>query len=831
MDEVHTEVAELGFEGELFVPPLAPVAGAPPLVTLPAPVGAGALARDIAEQVRRAHTAVLAAHGTVQNWLLAHEHRDTRVAAPMSTQPPVTARLPERTERRVDAFSPLPATAPLAPVGVPDSPTHVDLEYTIPAAQEPGGEAGDPAAFVFDAASAALRRLAEGGLAPAGCVHHPGRYTLVWSDDLPEDGRTLRVRAAVDSVERGERGTTYAFTWRVHVGGRLVAEATGSAGFLAPAHAGGPLGAETVRSQRDVPRYPRQFRPLAATHRSRLTAQDLFGLAGGYISTVFGPAFAHEASTLRMSRQAARLLLDIDIAPEGGRFGQGRLVASVSLRHDDTASCTDPTALLTEAAFGALQAYVLQRGLHLCMPDSRFRPWGGCETDVEVLDPTALTGPLRYEIDVAELGLVPRPHAVADVLVRAGERLVARLQRIGVVVREKPGEDVTPRSAFDGGVQPCRHNAAGEPAPMNELHVAYSSEGDLSVLREGTGTLAVARPRLPRGDFLMVDRGLHTDARLGEYRRGTVMISEFDVHQEPWYCRENGSGTMPNLVYLESALQSVTAISATQGIVLEYPESDFVCRNLEGRATLLRDADPRGRTLRQHTTLLDHSPLPGAILHRYAFEVGVDAEPVYAGETVHGFFTPEVLAKQQGLDGGRCVPTWLERQGTRPGGVRRLDLSGDTRLGRGRLALLHEVDLLSAGGDHGAGYVVWERRVPDDDWFMAHHFLDDPVMPGSVGVESLFQAVGAWLLHSGLTDGLRAPVLRPAVGVELAWKYRGQILPEHQRMRGEVHLREVRREAERIIVIADGSVWRDDLRIYQVDNIAVEARPGEGGRR
>lgn len=366
---------------------------------------------------------------------------------------------------------------------------------------------------------------------------------------------------------------------------------------------------------------------------------------------------------------------------------------------------------------------------------------------------------------------------------------------------------------------------------MNELHVAYSSEGDLAVLSGDGGALAVARPRLPRGDFLMVDRGLRTDARPGEYRRGAVLVSEFDVHQEPWYCRENGGGAIPNLVYMESALQSVTAISATQGIVLEYPESAFVCRNLEGRATILRDADPRGRTLCQHTTLLDHSPLPGAILHRYAFEVGLGGEPVYAGVTVHGFFTPEVLAKQQGLDGGRCVPTWLERQATRPGGVRRLDLSGDTRLGRGRLALLHEVDLLPDGGDHGAGYLVWDRPVPDDDWFMAHHFLDDPVMPGSVGVESLFQAVGACVLHGGLADGLRAPVLRPAVGVELAWKYRGQILPGHERMRGEVHLREIRREAERIIVIADGSVWREDLRIYQVDNIAVEARSAEGGRR
>lgn len=809
---------ELGFEGEPFAPPgvladagagpgtgapvpsAALVAGETPAVVLPG----ATLARDIAEQVRQAHNAVLAAHGDIERWLLMRGRSSTR---------------------------PSPAATPVL---IPSSGPHtVELEYEIPA--DP--EYGCPTASVLAGAGAALRQLGERALAPAGSVHHPGRATLVWSGELPEGQGKLRVRAGVHAVERDERGTRCAFEWQAYAGDLLVAEATGSTGFLLPADATEPLGGQIPWPEREVPRHPRQFRPLADTHRYRLTAQDILGLAGGYISTVFGPAFTHQASTLTLSRQAARLLLAVEeIAPEGGCFAQGRLVTSVSLRdHDsrrqhDGRRAADPAALLYEAAFGALQIYVLQRGLHLCMPDSRFQPWDGCASQIEILDPTALDGTLRYEIDVAELALVPRPHAVADVRVLAAGRLVARLHGVGVAVREKPGEDMTPLSAFEASVPPCRHNAAGEPAPMNELHVAYSAEGDLAVLGAGSHTLHTVRPRLPRGDFLMVNRGLSTDARPGEYRRGTFLVSEYDVHPDPWFCRENGIDAVPNLVYLESSLQSVTAISATQGIVSEYPDSPFVCRNLEGRATILRDADPRGRTLRQHTTLIDHSPLPGAILHRYRYEVALDGEPVYAGESVHGFFTPEVLARQQGLDGGRCVPNWLERQAPRPAGVRRLDLSGDTRLGRGRLALLHEIDLLPSGGEYGAGYALWERAVPDDDWFMAHHFFNDPVMPGSVGVEALFQAVGAWALHTGVADGLPEPRLRPAAGVELSWKYRGQILREHQRMCGEVHIREVRRSADRIVVIANGSVYRDDLRIYQVDTIGVEVRPAEGER-
>jgi 3-hydroxymyristoyl/3-hydroxydecanoyl-(acyl carrier protein) dehydratase len=814
------ELDELGFEGEPFAPPLTTIPAGPVLVPLPAPAGnvtapagnvtapagnvtapagnvtAAALARDLAEQGRRAHAAVLAAHGAVQDWLL-------------------TRRQPARS---------LPAVhPPSCESDHPDHPDqvhHVELEYPIPA----DDGSGCPAAFVLDAAASTVRRLVQRGPLPAGAVHHPGRATLHWAGCLPEGPGTLRVRAELRRIERDEQGVRYAYAWQAHSGDRSLAQATGSAAVLPPGPARAP---DSDWPQREVPRYPRQFRPLAATPRDRLTGQDVLGLAGGYTSSVFGPPFTHQASTLRLSRQAARLLLAVDaIEPAGGRLSQGRLAASVSLRQNGSGPDTDPAALLVEAAVGVLQAYALQRGLHLCMPDSRFQPWDGCPAQVEVLDAAGLEDTLRYEVEVAELALVPRPHVVGDVQVLSGDRPVARLHGIGVAVRERPGEQVAAIAAFSGDVPACRHNAAGEPAPMNELHVAYSSEGDLSVLLPG-GALDGVRPRLPRGDFLLVDRALTTDAEPGEYRRGTALVSEYDVHPDPWFCRENGSDAVPNVIYMESALQSVTAISATQGIVQEYPGSPFVCRNLDGRATLLRDADPRGRTLRQRTTLVDHSPLPGAILHRYAFEVAVDGEPLYAGETVHGFFTPEVLARQQGLDGGQCVQPWLERQSPHPPGVRRLDLHGDTRLGRGRLALLGEIDLLDDGGEHGAGYALWERPVPRDDWFMAHHFFGDPVMPGSVGVEALFQAVGAWALHTPAAEAPPDPVLRPAAGVELAWKYRGQILREHRRMRGEVHIREVRTGSGRITIIADGSVWRDDLRIYQVDNIGVEIASGQ----
>ncbi|GAA3077312.1 hypothetical protein GCM10020000_73630 [Streptomyces olivoverticillatus] len=208
-------------------------------------------------------------------------------------------------------------------------------------------------------------------------------------------------------------------------------------------------------------------------------------------------------------------------------------------------------------------------------------------------------------------------------------------------------------------------------------------------------------------------------------------------------------------------------------------------------------------------------------MHRYDFELSAGREAFYAGKAVHGYFTREVLDLQQGMDGGRLVAPWFERQPAPPAGTLRIDARGDTRLGHGRMAFLEDLAVVPGGGDHGAGYVLCSKPVRADDWYFDHHFYKDPVMPGSTGVQMLLQAVQAFALHTGLTDGR----LHPVVGEELHWTYRAQMLREHRRARGEVHIRKVRRKRGRLFVHAEGSVWRDDLRIYHVENIVLATRP------
>jgi 3-hydroxymyristoyl/3-hydroxydecanoyl-(acyl carrier protein) dehydratase len=166
-----------------------------------------------------------------------------------------------------------------------------------------------------------------------------------------------------------------------------------------------------------------------------------------------------------------------------------------------------------------------------------------------------------------------------------------------------------------------------------------------------------------------------------------------------------------------------------------------------------------------------------------------------------------------------AVPNWLEE---RPGTPVR-----DVRVATGasgELDLLDRMEVVDGGGRHGAGYLRATRPVAATDWYFARHFHLDPVMPGSLGVEAVIQALQAWLIDTGAPAGLTDPEFVVPAGAELVWRYRGQILARDGELTLEVHIRTVERRPGRIRVLADASLWRPGLRIYELDGIAAEAR-------
>ena len=119
----------------------------------------------------------------------------------------------------------------------------------------------------------------------------------------------------------------------------------------------------------------------------------------------------------------------------------------------------------------------------------------------------------------------------------------------------------------------------------------------------------------------------------------------------------------------------------------------------------------------------------------------------------------------------------------------------------------------SDSGDFNKGEVIAELNINKDLWFFNCHFKNDPVMPGCLGLDALWQLLGfhlGWLGGKGSGRAL-------AVG---SVKFTGQILPSNKKL---IYKLDIKRIIMRklILGIANGKVICDDDLVYEADDIKV----------
>ncbi len=317
-------------------------------------------------------------------------------------------------------------------------------------------------------------------------------------------------------------------------------------------------------------------------------------------------------------------------------------------------------------------------------------------------------------------------------------------------------------------------------------------------------------PRLPNGDLLLMHRVIAIEGEAGVVREGAVLTSEYDVAPDAWFFRD-GSTALPYAVVMEMALQPCGFLAAYLGSTFPYPQADLYFRNLDGRGRLHHLPDLRGKRVVNRVELLGSTAAGGIIIQRYRFALSSEGRTFYEGESSFGYFTRAALEGQAGLD---TVAPWREshlRAQWESAPFEALTLP------RGRLHLLDRF-WFGDGGERGAGVVYAEGTVDPAAWFFEAHFYQDPVMPGSLGVEAMQQAMAAWAQWRGL-----GTTFAPLGDNETVWKYRGQITREAGALRLEVHLHAVEPlDDGRWRLIGAGSLWRGERRIYAVQGLGIE---------
>ena len=250
-------------------------------------------------------------------------------------------------------------------------------------------------------------------------------------------------------------------------------------------------------------------------------------------------------------------------------------------------------------------------------------------------------------------------------------------------------------------------------------------------------------------------------------------------------------------------------------------------RNLDGTGTLHYELKPNDGTLTTRVTIKTISHSGGMIIEGFDVLCTVGSQKVYTLTTVFGFFPKKALENQIGLNNdaeqlaGFSMPENIGIDLTaRPTRY----FGGTAALPAASLCMLDRITcFVPDGGSKGLGFLRGEKEVDPSEWFFKAHFFQDPVQPGSLGLEAMLQLLQFYMLHTNMDDGFQRPrFLSHGIDIPMKWKYRGQVVPQNQCITTTLEIVECKKHATKATVFANASLWIDGRRIYEARQLSME---------
>ena len=124
------------------------------------------------------------------------------------------------------------------------------------------------------------------------------------------------------------------------------------------------------------------------------------------------------------------------------------------------------------------------------------------------------------------------------------------------------------------------------------------------------------------------------------------------------------------------------------------------------------------------------------------------------------------------------------------------------------------INIEDSKGKFSRGIVEAELDIKEKMWFFDCHFKEDPVMPGCLGLDAMWQLVGFFLGWIG------EPGKGRALGVNTV-KFTGEVLKNVKIARYEVDIKKILKKKDAVVGLADGKLYSDNKAIYQAEGLKV----------
>ena len=668
---------------------------------------------------------------------------------------------------------------------------------------------------------------------------------LTYHGGLAAVGDTLRYDIHMDghATQGDVRLMFFHYDCRIEGQTRLSVR-KGQAGFFTDAELANSDGCLWTAEAQAIVADARLDPPHVACTRSAFSLEQVRAFSEGRPWECFGAGFEWAKPHTRTPRiQDGRMMLlgaveRFDVV--GGPWRRGYLRSNVDIDpstwffdgHFKNDPCM-PGTLMFEGCLQAMALYLAGLGYTLERDGWRFEPVQDesfaltCRGQV-----TPQSRRLTYEVFVEEVHDGPEPMLYADLLCTVDGLKAFHARHVGLKLipawpmdegcplleGHEELQDVAETGSFPFDYRSTLACANGRPS---------EAFGPLYAPFDGPRRVA----RLPNPPYHFLSRITRVSDEIGAMKSGVEADISYDIPMDAWYFDENGCRTMPFAVLLEAALQPCGWLASYMGCALSI-DKELAFRNLDGHGTLLADLSPSAGTLVTRVRNTDISKTASMIIVSFEVTCLLDGVPLYRMDTVFGFFPKEAFDNQVGLP-----TTDAQRALLRAPAAHGVDLTkrparywakDRPRLAEAMLLMLDRIAYFDPkGGEAGLGMARGEKDVDPGAWFFKAHFFQDPVQPGSLGIEAMIQLLQWTMLELSMDAGIAHPRFEPiALGQQLTWKYRGQVVPRNRVISTTLEITETVRDEKGAVAIASASLWVDGKRIYEVSGMGMRIVSG-----